>query len=876
MKIRNKETIILDNLLSLDNPKGLNKFIAINGPRITNLIFNSLNNLNFFNNVWRKFVAYLVRLNREHGTLYVIKYMKASHVAIQRFLSGSPVTALQQIEAGYPFPRIIKGLPSIIPKEHRDNFSPDIARFWLTLFGMYRIIHCPFKPKLSTITNPYTGTADLRSALSIIINGQPQGFYPYFVDLLRSTHGARPRIRDLKINQFFVSWTSSPSCKYSWMGLFKDRNLILSSGVEPLFLSWISETKSTAFFEFTRFGSSFHDWYQKIIQGSSYPRGQIIGKLAFKEEAAGKLRIFALVDSITQTLLQPLHKSLFSILRLIPNDGTFDQNASYWRAVQKMSNSGNAFSFDLSAATDRLPIVIQEQLLAELYSPIIGETWSKLLIERDYQIPENQYGLTPGPIRYAVGQPMGALSSWAMLAMTHHLIVQFCWYQLGNRSWTTAYEVLGDDIVIFDKDLAWSYHKFMTINLGVEVNLSKSLVSEAGSALEFAKRTNYSGHDVSGIPLKGFLSKYSYPAAASLLLKLVDSKLLTNKRLLAISLPSTSLFKSKFDSRFKIIGKMVISLLASLVMNHRLSLRQYLLIILNPAVVRIRLKDQPNKISNWAGIPVVKIMDALVSHYCDQPQGLALDSRIKIQPIYYSYLFGIEQQLGRALNKAYDQQFQAWRALRSDLASIWGHVVLGYLPHDRTLPSWIDLKGLNPLPYPTFIKERYGNIDTILGLLIACGPAFARSMSELNSTRMHIKGLNDLHSNIFMIPRSNYFSCLDERRLSQSTNPDQIIWYEDVNDIGFSSLVNELHSSLMSNWNYIGLIARGTLVPTLSSDNAIFDFLTILNKIENESIAMSSIMSDQPVVEAELSRKLDNFTLNRLGSIRNSLLRMQR
>jgi hypothetical protein len=28
--------------------------------------------------------------------------------------------------------------------------------------------------------------------------------------------------------------------------------------------------------------------------------------------------------------------------------------------------------------------------------------------------------------RYAVGQPMGALSSWAMLAITHHMIMQYC------------------------------------------------------------------------------------------------------------------------------------------------------------------------------------------------------------------------------------------------------------------------------------------------------------------------------------------------------------------------------------------------------------------------------------------------------------------
>jgi len=33
-----------------------------------------------------------------------------------------------------------------------------------------------------------------------------------------------------------------------------------------------------------------------------------LGRLAFKEEAAGKLRVFAMVDVITQSLLEPLHQ----------------------------------------------------------------------------------------------------------------------------------------------------------------------------------------------------------------------------------------------------------------------------------------------------------------------------------------------------------------------------------------------------------------------------------------------------------------------------------------------------------------------------------------------------------------------------------------
>jgi hypothetical protein len=97
-----------------------------------------------------------------------------------------------------------------------------------------------------------------------------------------------------------------------------------------------------------------------------------LAQLAFKEEAAGKLRVFALVDVWTQSLLKPLHKSLFSLLRKIPNDGTFDQDASVRRSSEKAKISGCAYSFDLSSATDRLPIIYQSALLDRILPVKVG------------------------------------------------------------------------------------------------------------------------------------------------------------------------------------------------------------------------------------------------------------------------------------------------------------------------------------------------------------------------------------------------------------------------------------------------------------------------------------------------------------------------
>jgi hypothetical protein len=59
-----------------------------------------------------------------------------------------------------------------------------------------------------------------------------------------------------------------------------------------------------------------------------------LGRLSVKEEAAGKLRVFAITDVVTQTILRPLHKALMKILKQIPMDGTFNQGKPIERLVE--------------------------------------------------------------------------------------------------------------------------------------------------------------------------------------------------------------------------------------------------------------------------------------------------------------------------------------------------------------------------------------------------------------------------------------------------------------------------------------------------------------------------------------------------------------
>lgn len=98
---------------------------------------------------------------------------------------------------------------------------------------------------------------------------------------------------------------------------------------------------------------------------------------------------------------------------------------------------------------------------------------------------------------------MGALSSWGMLALTHHFIVQVAAWRVGfpKHKLFKQYAVLGDDLVVGNASVARSYLYLME-NIGVGINLSKSILSFKGRGLEFAKRTVIDGVDCSPISLK--------------------------------------------------------------------------------------------------------------------------------------------------------------------------------------------------------------------------------------------------------------------------------------------------------------------------------------------------------------------------------------
>lgn len=497
---------------------------------------------------------------RKQGLQGLIKTLKVCSVLLQQSLSGHILHDITPL--GMRVGRTRGGIPRLIPMIHRRFIKQGntlVIRYYLTIFSLYRDIIIPGKIKINTIIAPFNGDPNIFKRLqgfipafsrlfaikplvphsyeSFIDKGgkffsgwNPKEAFPYVLNSLGTRYipskasisklvDSRPRIwhqlNPFKLNSskgFKQGWQPFPIAKSSPLttsGQISTHPRALLKGLAVLSMNKALGTDLMTVIDrvdHTRgFARFWYKRYYKLLTTSIFPLvidiRMALGKLGLKFETAGKVRVFAMVDAFTQWALRPLHKYLFSLLRQHSMDGTFDQLAP----LNKAWGHKALYSLDLSAATDRLPIRLQESLLADLLADKeYAAAWRRLLVDRDYTVPKAARAEgCPPTVRYAVGQPMGALSSWAMLAYTHHFIVQCAAWETGhsNKILFREYAILGDDIVIFNERVALKYLDIIK-SLGVECGLAKSVISPKGVGLEFAKKTFLKSVNVSPAPLK--------------------------------------------------------------------------------------------------------------------------------------------------------------------------------------------------------------------------------------------------------------------------------------------------------------------------------------------------------------------------------------
>lgn len=243
-------------------------------------------------------------------------------------------------------------------------------------------------------------------------------------------------------------------------------------------------------------------------------------------EAAGKVRTIAIVDYWTNFVLKPLHDWMFEILSLLPQDATFDQEGK----VREFATRGyrTIYSLDLKSATDLIPLNLYRSLFSWVMPWKALDLWIDLLVNRDFHIPQTMLRVAPkgqpSTVRYTTGQPMGALTSWASMALVHHALVLWSAVNVGvTRSSALLafrdYLILGDDVVIANRLVAEEYIR-LCASLGIIIGLNKSFISDEGF-FNFANQSFKGPVNISPLSMKEEAQITSLPARAELALRAV-------------------------------------------------------------------------------------------------------------------------------------------------------------------------------------------------------------------------------------------------------------------------------------------------------------------------------------------------------------------
>nr|QWE48329.1 RNA-dependent RNA polymerase [Phomopsis viticola mitovirus 962_1] len=423
------------------------------------------------------------KLLKHNGTLFTVKYIKQCRLHVTRYICGKPIyVSPLKISLVDGFPKLFLALKPLI-----DSGSVMNIKYSLTILNLSKVLWPRKDEKIPVDTSSITDESTAiwlpsNEVLSRVINlMQLQDPKLEFSEKqIRIITKAGPHGPQL------MSWPETmklfPFSIWKSLFLIKDTNYwnwlkdLMARGLKP------SKTMSNP---------------QGIdLDLPSFKEGLkhlFCRKLSVVKDPECKMRVIAIFDYITQTTLQPLHDSLFHILKNIPEDRTFTQNPMFH---VKVDPKQQFWSLDLSSATDRFPIKLQTQILSLLRGKDFAEAWEGLMVSAPFKHPQ-----TDEALYYKAGQPMGAKSSWAVFTLCHHIIIRYCAYIVGLHDFHN-YIVLGDDVVINNDRVASKYKDVMS-KLGVDISDSKTHVSY--KTYEFAKRWITPNGEITPIPIRGIV-----------------------------------------------------------------------------------------------------------------------------------------------------------------------------------------------------------------------------------------------------------------------------------------------------------------------------------------------------------------------------------
>jgi hypothetical protein len=365
-----------------------------------------------------------------------------------------------------------------------ESFPLNERKWALTLLfsaiAIYRQFRVKTKPELKSLIDEYNGQAD--SALEEHFSKERMILWAKraFTEKILS--------KDILI-KFYSGNASSPNSLASAGKLLEDAWAVKND----------EKLKSGLFGLMNIFegGAQLKHFVETLFLNTCELPTSIHSRLFHFTAPGGKSRIIANVDWITQSALSGIHYWLYSLLQDLKSDSTFDHK----KGLDYIYSPGEKYySIDLSAATDRMPRFLESRLLCALFESrgmngsVISANWEKI-VDRAYIVEESVFG-TPDPIRYKVGQGMGLFTSWSIMALLHHYIVnEVC------KIPVDSYVLVGDDLTIRGHEQEYNKYIRVMTDIGVVVNKTKTIESTGiFDNVEFAR--NYIIRSTKVVPLQ--------------------------------------------------------------------------------------------------------------------------------------------------------------------------------------------------------------------------------------------------------------------------------------------------------------------------------------------------------------------------------------
>lgn len=445
------------------------------------------------------YLDYANKLLENEGELTSAKKLKELYGQALRFSAGVEFRILDWLRSdSQGLARVLKPFKPLL------EGSPNATRAALTVLQLYKLIDAKGEPSLKSIVNPYTGKVTptwLTKFDEVVLEEFPSS-------------EISKRISKLRGDNLHISGKNGPNGPAT-LSLLADASSLVGTKMWQNITRLAAITGNTALIQIMSEASSA---VRRNEVKHAKDRKPTHSRLRIKYEPGGKARVFAILDFFSQSALKPVHDYLMKWLKDQHQDGTSDHSLAAKQLAEWTASNNDIWSFDLTTATDRYPIFLQVRVMKRIFGDEITELWYEIITDREFVTPNGKE-----TVKFAVGQPLGALSSWAAFSVTHHIHVRTAAKLAGVDLTKDSYRIIGDDISIFNiYRLALRYIGMME-DLSVPFSSDKSILppqcEDGFNVGELAKRVFVNGSEITPVPPDEILIGMRSPFGKRILLE---------------------------------------------------------------------------------------------------------------------------------------------------------------------------------------------------------------------------------------------------------------------------------------------------------------------------------------------------------------------